>query len=150
MARLRGFEVVSSYLDMDVVLPKRKTKFSAGYDIHCAEKVLLSPGTTTLVPTGLKAYMLDDEVLKIYIRSSVGVKKGLRLANGAGIIDADYYNNVDNEGHIFVAIWNPWENKKITLDKGERIAQGIFSKYLVTDDDDADGIRVGGCGSTGK
>lgn len=149
--RLRGFEFISSYKDTDLSLPVRKTKYSAGYDISSAEDVILLPSTVTLIPTGLKAYMGNDEYLGIHIRSGLSVKNNLSLINGQGIIDADYYDNADNEGHIMVAIYNHNE-KNIIIDKGTRIAQGIFYQYLVTDTDESNLFvtRKGGLGSTGE
>ena len=101
----------------------------------------------TMVPTGLKVKMPKDVVLKIYPRSSTGSNCLLVLANQTGIIDSDYYNNPDNEGHIFIPILNlfPYD---IKIKKGEKIAQGIFEHYLITDDDNADNKRIGGFGST--
>ena len=90
-----------------------------------------------------------NEYLSIFIRSSLAFKKGLMLANSTGIIDCDYYNNPDNEGHIMIAYYNT-KDVPYTIKKGERIAQGIFMKYLTTDNDDASGIRMGGIGSTGQ
>lgn len=101
-----------------------------------------------LVPTGIKAQMNDDEVLKIFSRSSLATKKNIQLANSTSIIDADYYNNEKNEGHIYVPLIN-LGNIPVVIKKGERIAQGIFEKYLVTDNDNATGKREGGLGSTG-
>ena len=109
----------------------------------------LKSQAVTVVPTGLKAYMELNEYLSIFIRSSLAFKKGLMLANSTGIIDCDYYNNPDNEGHIMIAYYNT-KDVSYTIKKGERIAQGIFMKYLTTDDDDASGIRMGGIGSTGQ
>ena len=103
----------------------------------------------TLIPTGVKAYMEDDEVLYLYNRSSNPKKKGLILANSVGVIDKDYYGNPDNDGHIMFAFFNI-KDEDITIKKGEAIGQGVFSKYLVTDDDVAGGDRTGGFGSTDK
>lgn len=149
--RLRGFEIVSSYKNADIVLPVRKTKYSAGYDIAAAEDVTLTPRTTTLVATGLKAYMLGDEYLGIHIRSGLSIKNNVSLINGQGIIDADYYNNTDNEGHLMVALYNH-NTENIIITKGTRIAQGIFYKYLTTDTDENSSFatRIGGLGSTGQ
>ncbi|MBS4912628.1 MAG: dUTP diphosphatase [Veillonella sp.] len=146
---IRGFEVVSKYEDCDITLPKRKTTESAGYDIECAEDTTIEPGEIKLVPTGLKAFMNYDEYLAIHIRSSMAVKRQLMLANSTGIIDSDYYNNEENEGHILIALYNMGK-EAVHIEKGERVAQGIFSKYLIASDDDATGIRVGGIGSTGS
>lgn len=145
----RGFEIVTAYADKGITLPQRKTKASAGYDLEAAAAVDLAPHAVTVVPTGLKAYMGEDEYLSIFIRSGLAFKKGLMLANSTGIIDSDYYNNPDNEGHIMIAYYNT-KDVLYTIKKGERIAQGIFMKYLTTDNDDASGIRMGGIGSTGQ
>ena len=146
---IRGFEVVTAYENQGVQLPKRKTTESAGYDIECAEAVTIAPGEMKLVPTGLKAFMNYDEYLAIHIRSGMAVKRRLMLVNSTGIIDSDYYNNADNEGHIMIAYYNT-NDQAYTLEKGERIGQGIFMKYLTVNDDAASGIRTGGIGSTGK
>ena len=103
----------------------------------------------TLVKTGLKAYMQDDEVLLLYNRSSNPKKKGLILANSVGVVDKDYYGNEDNDGHIMFAFYNIKE-EDIEIKKGECIGQAIFEKYLITDDDKAEGIRMSGFGSTGR
>lgn len=144
----RGFEVITAYQDKGISLPQRKTAKSAGYDLAAAETVVLQPHTVTVVPTGLKAYMGDDEYLSIFIRSSLAFKKGLMLANSTGIVDSDYYNNSDNEGHIMIAYYNT-KDTAFTITKGDRIGQGIFMKYLTVDDDTASGVRTGGIGSTG-
>lgn len=103
----------------------------------------------TLVPTGVKAYMDDNQVLELAIRSSIPMSNFLTLANGIGIIDADYVDNIDNEGHIFFQVINmsPFD---ITIKKGDIIGQGMFKRYEMTEDDVAGGIRNGGCGSTSK
>ena len=145
----RGFEVVTAYAGQGIALPQRKTAASAGYDLAAAADTVLSPGRVTLVPTGLKAYMQPGEVLCNSIRSSMALRHSLLLANGIGVIDADYYGNEQNEGHIQVAVLN-LGTSPLTVHKGERLAQGIFSHYLVTDDDAAGGIRKGGFGSTGR
>ena len=151
--RNRGFEVVKGYENQDINLPERKTKFSAGYDIEAAEDIVIPKFTKgckpTLVKTGLKAYMMDDEVLYLYNRSSNPKKKGLVLANSVGVIDKDYYGNVDNDGHIMVAFYNVKE-EEVHIQKGEKIAQCIFQKYLTVDNDEATGERTGGFGSTSK
>jgi dUTP pyrophosphatase len=147
---IRGFEVVSTYADdEDINIPQRKTGFSAGYDLESAQDVVIAPGEVVLVPTGLKAYMMDDEYLAVKIRSSIAVKKLLVLINSEGVIDADYYNNPENEGHIVIPLYNQSLESKM-ISKGDRIAQGIFLKFLKTDDDNPGGTRISGCGSTGK
>lgn len=132
----------------DIILPHRATGNSAGYDFHLLEDLTLKPGEIKKVPTAIKASMNHDEVLMIYIRSSLGFKYNLRLCNGTGIIDSDYYNNENNEGHIFIAIQN--EGKEtMNLQTGDRFAQGIFMKYLtVEDEQQINNIRQGGIGST--
>ena len=105
--------------------------------------------TPTLVKTGIKACMEDDEVLLLYNRSSNPKKKGLILANSVGVIDKDYYGNPDNDGHIMLAFYNVKEEDTV-IKKGEAIGQAIFQKYLITDDDTAQGERMGGFGSTSK
>lgn len=147
---LRGFAIISAYQDRVLCLPVRKTATSAGYDLAAAVDVILTPQAVTLIPTGLKAYMQPDEYLGIHIRSGLSVKQAISLINGQGIIDADYYNNPDNEGHILLAVMNHG-SQALAIAKGERVAQGIFYKYLLADHDDACGVaRAGGFGSTGQ
>lgn len=147
--KIRGFEKVAEYKNVEFPMPERKTKFSAGYDISAAKEVILEPGKLLLVPTGVKAYMQEGEFLGLHIRSSMAVKKHLMLVNNVGIIDADYYNNADNEGHIMVALMN-MGSEPVKIPQGERIAQGIFYNYLIVDDDDKveKAVRAGGFGST--
>ena len=145
---LRGFEIVSAYRERQISLPQRKTARSAGYDLAAAEAVELLPGKVALVPTGLKAYMQANEYLGLHIRSGLALTHALSLINGQGIVDADYYDNPDNEGHIMIACYNTTDTP-CALEKGERVGQGIFMAYLTVSDDAADGIRSGGIGSTG-
>lgn len=149
--KIRGFEKIAKYAEIDFPMPERKTELSAGYDFCLPEEVTLEPGKLQLVPTGVKAYMQPGEWLGMHIRSSMAVKKRLMLVNNVGIIDADYYNNPDNEGHIMLALLNMGENP-VTLPKGERVAQGIFYNYLTADGDEkvSKAVRGGGFGSTGK
>ena len=148
----RGFEIVKGYEDKDIHLPVRKTKYSAGYDVEAAEDVIIpkfTPGIKpTLIPTGLKAYFMEDEYYMLINRSS-GPKKGLLMANSIGIIDADYYGNESNDGHFFFQYFN-CSDHDIEIKKGDVIGQVIFQKFLITDDDKAEGIRKGGIGSTDK
>lgn len=144
----RGFQIISAYEGKGLHLPVRKTAGSAGYDLEAAETVVLAPKAVTVVPTGLKAYMEGNEYLAVHIRSGISIKKGLMLVNSIGVIDSDYYNNPDNEGHIMIAYYNTQETP-YTVEKGERIGQGIFLSYLTVDDDAAAGERLGGMGSTG-
>ena len=130
-------------------LPKRGTKYAAGYDIFSLEDFTLMPGETKKIATGIKADMMDDEVLYILVRSSMGFKYNVRLCNQVGVVDKDYYDNEGNEGHIFIKIKNEGE-KEFIVSRGDAIGQGIFMKYLLTDDDIADTVRTGGIGSTNK
>ena len=143
----RGFERIAGYKYVN--LPKRKTKQSAGYDIESAIDAVITPGETKVILTGIKACMKPYEWLGIYVRSSLAIKYGLILANGVGVIDSDYYNNPDNEGHIMIALTNI-SGKTYNVKKGDRIAQGIFHQYYRVDGDKTDGSRIGGIGSTGK
>ena len=107
--KIRGFEVAKGFENCNINIPVRKTKYSAGYDIEAAEDVIIpsfKKGVKpTLIKTGLKAYMQDDEVLMLYNRSSNPKKKGLILANSVGVVDKDYYGNEDNDGHIMFAFY---------------------------------------------
>lgn len=145
--RVRGFEFVSGKLDAR--LPERATENSAGYDFFAREDVTIFPHTTAVVWTGIKAYMPKEEVLKIYNRSSNPTKKGLVLANSVGIVDADYYNNPDNEGDIGFCFWNITD-EIVVIKKGDKLGQGIFETFGLADNDIHGGTRVGGFGSTGK
>lgn len=130
--------------------PHRGTKHSAGYDFISPIEITVEAHKMAKIPTGMKAAMEDDEILMIYPRSSLGFKTGIRLANTVGVVDSDYYNNADNEGHIFIKFFNPTDNDyKISV--GDKIAQGIFTKYLIVDDEEEINTeRSGGLGSTGK
>ena len=131
-------------------LPKRATKGSAGYDFYAPFKITLKPGETVKVPTGIRAYMESNWVLKLYPRSGLGFKYRLQLNNTVGIIDSDYYYS-DNEGHIFAKITNDSnEEKTVEIEAGTGFMQGIFVEYGITFDDDANEIRNGGFGSTTK
>ena len=153
MERVRGFEVAKGFEDKEINLPIRKTKYSAGYDIEAAEDAVIPSFkkgmNPTLIKTGIKAYMQDDEVLYLYNRSSNPKKKGLILANSVGVIDKDYYGNPDNDGHIMFAFYNI-KDEDVEIKKGETVGQAVFQKYLVVDDDNAEGTRLGGFGSTNK
>ena len=147
----RGFEIAKGWENKNINIPIRKTKHAAGYDFEAAEDIVVPSFklgmNPTLIPTGIKAYMQDDEVLYLYNRSSNPKKKGLILANSVGVIDKDYYGNPDNDGHIMFAFYNI-KDEDITIKKGEAIGQGVFSKYLIIDNDNALGERLGGFGST--
>ena len=145
---MRKFYVCKGFEDRGVIIPKRATAYSAGYDFTTLDEVDINPGEKAMVMTGLKAQMEKDDVLLVFPRSSLAVKKGLRLANSVAVIDADYFSNPTNDGHIMINLFN-FSKSKVHLEKGERFAQGIFVKYLTVDDDESDGTRSGGYGSTG-
>ncbi len=143
-----GLDAENAYYE--IRLPRRATAGSAGYDFFSTVDVMLAPGEEVKIPTGIRAKIDDGWVLKIYPRSGLGFKYRLQLNNTVGIIDSDYYNS-SNEGHIFVKLTNDSKSgKTVCLKKGDAFAQGIFLEYGITVDDDADGVRDGGFGSTGK
>lgn len=146
---MRRFEWLTAYKETchDLPLPVRTTESSAGYDLASAETLTIPPGRTVLVPTGIKAYMEPTDVLLLIIRSSLAVKRRLVLANQVGVIDADYVDNDDNEGHIMVPLLNLSE-APAEITRGQRIAQAIFVQYTLIDGDEPRGRRVGGFGST--
>ena len=151
--RLRGFEIAKGFEDKNINLPKRSTKNAAAYDVEAAEDVTIPPYThgikPTLIPTGLKAYCQDDEWYMLANRSSNPGKKKLVLANGIGIIDADYYCNPDNDGEFMFAYYN-MGTEPLEIKKGERIGQVVFQKFLIVDNDVAEGERTSGFGSTNE
>lgn len=132
----------------DVILPKRATAGSAGYDFFAPFSFTLNVGETITVPTGIRVKIDNGWVLKIYPRSSLGFKYRLTLNNTVGIIDSDYFY-AENEGHIFIKITN-CGNQPLTVEKGKAFAQGVFVEYGITVDDDATQTRTGGLGSTDK
>lgn len=146
----RGFEIAKGWEDKNINLPRRSTKHAAAYDIEAAEDVTIPPFKAgqepSLIPTGLKAYCQPDECYFVLNRSS-GARKGIVLANGLGLIDADYYGNSSNDGHFQVLVFNVLDHD-LSIKKGDRVAQVVFQKFLVTDDDTAEGERTGGFGST--
>lgn len=129
-------------------LPKRATSGSAGYDFFAPFDFKLAPGESMVIPTGIRCCMLDNYVLQCYPRSGHGFKYLVRLANTVGIIDSDYYNS-KNEGHIKIKLVNTGD-KTLEVKAGEAFCQGIFTQFGLTIDDDADGVRDGGFGSTSK
>ncbi len=132
----------------NIELPKRSTKNSAGYDFFSPIDIKIEKGKVALIPTGIKASMLDDEVLHLYVRSSLGIKKSVVLANQVGVIDGDYYNNDNNEGHIFIALKNEGD-EEFHLKKGSAFAQGVFMKFLKASNEvEVMNERFGGIGST--
>lgn len=133
----------------DIVLPKRQTSGSCGYDFYLPYDLIIKANTNALIYSGVKIELDKDLFLMVCIRSSLATKKGLVLTNQVGIIDSDYFNNVDNDGHIMIAIKNT-TNEDVLLKKGERVAQGIIFNFLKTIDDDVNQSRIGGFGSTTK
>ena len=131
-------------------LPIRKTKTSAGYDFLAIEDFEIEPCQIKKIPTGIKAKYPEDEVLMLFVRSSMGFKWNVRLCNQVGVIDADYYNNPDNEGHMWIALQNEGD-KIFKVEAGQGFGQGIFMKYYIVDDEDEiKNERVGAFGSTNK
>ena len=145
---MRKFFKVQRVKGMKFDMPKRSTKYSAGYDFTNPEEVTIEPNKIAYVKTGIKASMYRNEALILANRSSNPKKKGLVLINGIGLIDADYYNNEDNEGEIAFAFMNITD-EPITIQAGEKLGQGFFISYHITEDDQADRDRFGGFGSTG-
>ena len=145
---MRGFELIRGY---DGKLPARGTPYSACVDFYACEDVVLRPGTiSNVIPTGVKAYMNEDEGLLLYARSSIAKKHGLRMSNSVGVIDADFYNNIDNEGHI-TFLYDNLTDKEVKIAKHSRIGQGMFTKVLPIENVEIlSNERVGGYGSTGN
>ena len=153
MERMRGFEIAKGWENKEINLPIRKTAKAAAYDLEAAEDMVIPSfklgQKPTLIPTGLKAYMQSNEVLMLFPRSSSPKKQGIIFPHSAGIIDADYYGNIDNDGHIMIQCFNI-KDEDVVIKKGEAIAQAMFQNFLTIDKDDAKGERVGGFGSTSK
>lgn len=150
----RGFlEVEDKFLknpNVKTLEPIRADRASAGYDFFSKETVTIEPGKKHLFWTDVKAYMKKNEVLSVHIRSSLGIKKDLILANVTGIIDSSYFSNKSNDGNIGICLRN-MSDVPVTIEKDERIAQGIFSEYLTTVNDNClDKERDGGIGSSGR
>lgn len=154
---MRKFEFVKRILNskdgIKRLLPERSTKNSAGYDFYNPVRVEIPSyklgDDPVMVNTGIKVEMPNDEFLMLVNRSSNPKKKKLVIPNSMGIIDADYYNNVDNEGEMMFAFYN-LSNETVVIEAGEKLGQGIFIKYGITENDKAEGERKGGFGSTGK
>ncbi|MBQ7352037.1 MAG: hypothetical protein IJW59_04195 [Clostridia bacterium] len=115
-------------------LPSRGSSSTAGYDIFLLEDLEIAPNEIKKLPTGLKARFEEDEVLFLIVRSGTGFKYNIRLCNQVAVIDADYYNNKNNEGHMWIKIQNESE-KTVSIPRGEAVVQGVFMKYLTTDSD---------------
>ncbi|MDO5564454.1 MAG: deoxyuridine 5'-triphosphate nucleotidohydrolase [Eubacteriales bacterium] len=134
----------------NITLPKRATKFSAGYDFFSPIDFLLKKNEEIIIPTGIRVHMNNDFVLLLFPRSSLGIKFRLQLNNTVGVIDADYYYS-DNEGHILVKLTNDSIEEKICkIKQNEAFCQGIFLMYGITEDDCSSEIRNGGFGSTNE
>lgn len=149
---VRGFTLLTD----DAICPTRGTRKSAGYDFYIPKvngediTYMINPGETVKIKSDVAAFMQENEVLCIHIRSSVGIKKNCSLPNCTGIIDSDYYMNPDNQGNIIIAIRNDG-TEPVTFKSGDKVAQGIFMNYLTADNDNVlSEARVGGVGSTGK
>lgn len=149
--KIRGFEEVEAEFKKskaETKLPTGGSKHSAGYDFYSKETVTIQPNESHCFWTDVKAYMQLGEWLAIFVRSSIGIKKSLRLKNSVGVIDGDYYSNPDNDGNIGIALHN-FSTEPVTIEVGERIAQGVFMNYLASDNGNTDSDRNGGIGSTG-
>lgn len=149
--RTRGFEVVRDdarkFANKEIQLPTRGTSKAAAYDFYANDTYTVEPNKIAKVWTDVKAYMGDNEVLLLDVRSSMGGK--FMLANTIGVIDADYYSNDGNDGNIGVFLLNISDETQ-TINAGDRVAQGMFFNYLVADNGNTDAVREGGFGSSGK
>ena len=150
----RGFQIVDNefrkHSNVDIILPKRGDSRSAGYDFYAPCDIRINPNEKVLVFSDVKAYMQEDEVLLLYVRSSLGIKHGIVLSNGTGVIDSSFYNNPSNNGNIGIALHNT-SDKIVEIKQGDRIIQGVFMKYLIADEDNViHENRVGGIGSSNR
>lgn len=137
-----------AYRHKPTFLPTRATAKSAGHDFFLKEDVTIKPGKAVFQYTDVKCRLNRDEVLLLFVRSSIGIKQQLMLANGTGVIDADYYGNADNDGNIGLTLYN-YGTEAVTLKEGTRIMQGVVVDYRISENDAAYGNRSGGFGSTG-
>ena len=133
----------------DIRIPVRSTKGSAGYDFFAPREIVIQPHSEILIPTGIKCKIRKGYVLNLYPRSGLGFKYGLRLLNTVGIIDSDYYNNADNEGHIKVKMYNPTD-RVVIVEENTAFVQGIFTKFYLAEEEEVTEERKGGFGSTTK
>ena len=149
--KIRGFEVVSDsfrkHKDVEIKLPIRATKISAGYDFSSPISITIQPKSKEIIWTDVKSYMQEGEVLILDVRSSIGIKKGLMLANTIGVVDMDYFSNINNDGNIGICLYN-MTDEPVHIEQFERIAQGIFIPFLVSDNGNTEEERKGGIGST--
>lgn len=146
-AKIDGLE---NYWD-NLKLPRRATMDSAGYDIFAPYDFTLYPGKEIKFPTGMKIKLDKSKFLMIVPRSGLGFKYGVQLSNTVGIIDADYYNNPKNEGHIWVKLSYPILDKHqqpLTIHAGDAVCQGIILPFYKLENDTTDETRNGGFGST--
>ena len=154
--RIRGFEPVTlqhlkSYANPEnVILPLRGSSKSAGYDIFALGDIAILPGEYYFFWSDIKAYMQEGEVLKIYPRSSTGIKKNVRIKNTVGVIDMDYYQNAKNDGNIGISLHNFDSNVTAKWKRGEGVVQVVFEPFLESDNCNTDNTRIGGIGSTNK
>lgn len=150
---MRKFEIVKDEFrktNGEIKLPVRSDPGSAAYDFFSPVKVVIKPGHMVVIPLDIKAQMEKDEVLLLFVRSSIGIKRNLMLSNQVGVIDSTYYNNETNDGCLMCALYN-YGNKKQIVEVGDRVIQGMFVKYLITEDDKpTNAKRTGGIGSSGK
>lgn len=148
---IRGFEVVKDSMrkfpEAEIKLPTRGSSKAAAYDFYSNDTYTIEPNSIAKVWTDVKSYMQDDEVLLLDVRSSMGGK--FMLANTIGVVDSDYYSNENNDGNIGIFLKNI-SDKTLVINKGDRIAQGMFFTYLVADNGNTEEIRTGGFGSSGK
>ena len=150
--RVRGFEVVKDKFrknkDTNILLPKRATSNSSGYDFYSPVRLVVPPHSSEFVFSDVKAYMQEDEELLIFPRSGLGIK-GIVIRNLIGKVDSDYYENENNDGNIGISIWNTTDNPFV-IEVGDRVCQGSFYKYLTVDNDEPiTDKRIGGLGHTG-
>lgn len=146
---LDASDLLWSELYDDIIIPQRKTRWSAGYDFHSPYTFSLAPGESALIETGIKIELNPNQVLLFFPRSSMGFKYFMRIANTIPVVDADYFGNPDNEGHIFIKIRNEGD-KPMDIHRGEAFVQGVINEYCIVDEDSFDtGLgRLGGIGST--
>lgn len=145
---MRGFEKVS--YDETGILPTRNDDGSAGYDFYTPYRLVIPPKEVVKFKTNIKCKLPNREVLLLFVRSSIGIKKNLMLCNGTGVIDSTYYNNPDNEGNIICALYN-YGNYEQVIEAGDRVIQGVILPFKVAaDDKPVNKERTGGIGSSGK
>lgn len=150
---MRKFEVVKDefiqYGVKDIKMPFRATEHSAGYDLFSPIDVIIPPHKIQLIWTNIKAIFEQDEMLMLLVTSKMG-KNYIMLANSVGIVESDYYSNENNDGNLGLMLYNSGDNDYV-IKKGDKIGQGIFTKFLIIDNEEKKGgKRTGGFGSTLK